>query len=450
MKKFLLFAGLAAVALPSFAVVETATYEPYEGITCTNLYNISRGHDPEAFLATPMAEFTNKTRSMVVRDGKLYIAESRTIAPEDGESNDFGHLIVIDRNTGVVEGRVQLTVNGDPLKGLLCANQIGVDDFGNIWVIGLVSSTATTPIRLYHIKDVTTGETELIAELYLPEDEAEAAGRHDYFDLVGDVTGVEAGTVVMTPVASGFDTFVVGFEREQGSDDWDGHMDGYYSAPMMETYPADQTTWNGAPMVRIVRDEDHSGSLFYVDAFVTHPTLYNTEGTMLESFADAGDLQPNNVGSNGVNEFSFAGRNFMIYTYTDYDKGVGTQVRLVELGENQGFAGMKHVWDLPKGKGLGDVSDSGTRMMAMCPDIVTDGNGKQGCYLSLYKCNGGYATYFLAEEGFENSGVEGVEADNVNAPVEYFNLQGVRVANPTAGSIVIARQGTSVTKHIVK
>ncbi len=41
------------------------------------------------------------------------------------------------------------------------------------------------------------------------------------------------------------------------------------------------------------------------------------------------------------------------------------------------------------------------------------------------------------------SGVEGITVDS--APVEYYNLQGVRVANPEAG-IFIRRQGNSVTK----
>ncbi|MDD6890290.1 MAG: hypothetical protein PUD39_08525 [Bacteroidales bacterium] len=40
--------------------------------------------------------------------------------------------------------------------------------------------------------------------------------------------------------------------------------------------------------------------------------------------------------------------------------------------------------------------------------------------------------------------------DNSNAPVEYFNLQGVRVANPSAGQLVIRRQGSEVTKTIIR
>lgn len=43
------------------------------------------------------------------------------------------------------------------------------------------------------------------------------------------------------------------------------------------------------------------------------------------------------------------------------------------------------------------------------------------------------------------SGVEGVVADDENAPVEYFNLQGMRVAADQPG-IYIRRQGSKVEK----
>ena len=49
----------------------------------------------------------------------------------------------------------------------------------------------------------------------------------------------------------------------------------------------------------------------------------------------------------------------------------------------------------------------------------------------------------------ENSGIESVVAADENAPVEYYNLQGVRVANPTAG-LYIVKQGNKVSKAIIR
>lgn len=49
----------------------------------------------------------------------------------------------------------------------------------------------------------------------------------------------------------------------------------------------------------------------------------------------------------------------------------------------------------------------------------------------------------------EAAGIADIATDE-NAPVEYFNLQGVRIAEPAAGQIVIRRQGTNVSKVYVK
>ena len=50
------------------------------------------------------------------------------------------------------------------------------------------------------------------------------------------------------------------------------------------------------------------------------------------------------------------------------------------------------------------------------------------------------------------SGINEVKADidNSNAPVEYYNLQGMRIAAPVEGQLVIKRQGSEVEKLIVR
>lgn len=50
-----------------------------------------------------------------------------------------------------------------------------------------------------------------------------------------------------------------------------------------------------------------------------------------------------------------------------------------------------------------------------------------------------------------NSGIKDVNVDNsANGPVEYYNLQGVKLDRPAAGSIVIMRQGNKACKVLVK
>lgn len=50
----------------------------------------------------------------------------------------------------------------------------------------------------------------------------------------------------------------------------------------------------------------------------------------------------------------------------------------------------------------------------------------------------------------EAAAIGSIATDESNAPVEYFNLQGVKLANPEAGQIVIRRQGSKATKVFVK
>lgn len=49
----------------------------------------------------------------------------------------------------------------------------------------------------------------------------------------------------------------------------------------------------------------------------------------------------------------------------------------------------------------------------------------------------------------EEASIDGISADE-NAPVEYFNLQGIKVTKPADGSVVIKRQGSKVSKVFVK
>ncbi|MDE6484035.1 MAG: hypothetical protein K2L14_01380 [Duncaniella sp.] len=61
-----------------------------------------------------------------------------------------------------------------------------------------------------------------------------------------------------------------------------------------------------------------------------------------------------------------------------------------------------------------------------------------------------YVIYDAVFSGTDDSGIADVVVDNnENAPVEYFNLQGVRVENPAAG-LYIRRQGNKSTKVLVK
>lgn len=77
--------------------------------------------------------------------------------------------------------------------------------------------------------------------------------------------------------------------------------------------------------------------------------------------------------------------------------------------------------------------------------------------IALYKAEGSLRWYGLIEPAVINFTINGagvedniIANDNSNAPVEYYNLQGIRINEPAAGSVVIRRQGTEASKILVK
>ncbi len=439
---------------------DDATYEPVNGIEVENMWLHSRVN--ESWGAgnpnLPFLDVYNKVRTATIWTDpatgveKIIAGYSKPVnyTKEDGteEAIDTATLLFYSLTDGQLEKELQLSYNGEPIKGLLCANQIGADDAGNIWFTGLESDPATMPIEVYSVNP-ETGVCTLEASLLLNEDEATATGRIDYCDVLGDVTGATSHAIIMfAPKAS--DLSVLRWKREQGTAEWVGDFDGYANLSLTESYPSGVASWGGVTTVSIMWDEELTGENYYIDDFSTAPALYNTSGSMIESFATATEMAPA-LGCNGVTEFELAGRNFISYVLAQYNADPGCAIRIAELGEGLVFEGMTGYWDLPKA-GLGTISDGGLRYHSIVTTAKkTDANGKTAVYLLTYKCNNGIGVYRVKEAGYDDGigAVEGIIADqDANVPAVYYNLQGVQVQNPENG-VYIVKRGNTVTKEIV-
>jgi hypothetical protein len=75
-----------------------------------------------------------------------------------------------------------------------------------------------------------------------------------------------------------------------------------------------------------------------------------------------------------------------------------------------------------------------------------DEYGQSGVTFNLW---GGASMVGVQVQVPSSSAVNSIVVDNENAPVEYYNLQGVRVVNPQNG-LYIKRQGNKATKVLVK
>ena len=464
MKKSLLIASaLVLSASSAFAGVDAdeASYETTNGISIDCMWLHSRvngswnsGNKDIPFIASYAKVRTATIWTDANGNDKVVMGYSKPQDYEkaDGsgvESIDTATILIYNIETGALEKEVQLSYNNEPIKGLLIANQIGTDDAGNLWFSGLESDPATMPIEIYSINP-ETGVCTLEASLMLTEDEATSSGRIDYCDILGDVTGKTSHAIAMfAPKAA--DMSILRWKREQGSNEWVGDFDGFANLSLVESYPSGVAAWGGVTTVSIMWDEELTGENFYVDDFVTTPALYNTSGSMLESFATATDMAPA-TGCNGVTEFELAGRNFIVYVLAQYNATPGCAIRVAELGEGLVFEGMTKYWDLPAA-GLGEVSDSGTRIHGiMTTAKMTDEAGKTARYLLTYKCNNGIGVYRIQEEGFQ--GTQGINdiiaAQDANAPAVYYNFQGVQVQNPESGAYIVKRGNTVTKEFIVK
>lgn len=310
MKKSLLLASAALLCAGSaFAGVDPNTYDPTTAngstIECKNKWLLDRGHFEKDYLASIPAKTYAKYRTAAVYDGVIYIgsslADDPTIVDEKGAPVDCAGVDMYDLETGEYKGKLKVTVDGVRISGLLCANQVGVDSFGNLWIAPYAASN-TFGYKIYSVNK-TTGEGKLEAELTMTEN-----GRIDYCDVIGDITRKEAKCTVMAAAAPPATTGIVyRWVSEKAAAEWEGGWaGGDDSFTITDLYPTGQTAWSYAPVAKIVLGSDaeaYDGRLFYIDGFNTVPTLYDENGGIIDSFADAPDCAPENAGANGVAEF---------------------------------------------------------------------------------------------------------------------------------------------------
>ncbi|MEG0012403.1 MAG: hypothetical protein RR706_09620, partial [Muribaculaceae bacterium] len=365
MKKLLLCATAAILSVGSvFAVTDGQTYAPTNGITCENLWIVDRNHSSEAYLATKVAN--TAARTACLHDGVIYVGNSAADDPEvvggEGAALNAASIDKFSMADGSYLGRIKLTLDGARYTGTLCANQVGFDSFGNLWVAPAVFSFKNG-YSVYTV-DPATGVMTLQGALPMAYD-----ARIDYCDLIGDITRVKAKCTVMA-AGSGV-AAVYKWVAEQGGA-FEGGWAGDDNIIYTEFYPADQTIWGTAPAVKIVPGEAeaiYDAGLYYIDGFTTPPTLYNDANAISDSFANAPDLTPV-AGTNGVAEMTLGGKNFIVYSFQQYtgDNG-GCESYICELGAGMTFAGMSKYWQIPA-NGLGLTSDAGTRIHSLNRQMV--------------------------------------------------------------------------------
>lgn len=463
MKKFLLSASVLMLASTAFAVTDGQTYEPKNGYTCENLWVLDQFHATDAYLASPIASTSARTAAT---DGEtIYVGLS-------GETATIEKYSVA---TGEYLGSLALKLNGEAYAGTLAANQVGFDEYGNFYVASYAPNADGASGLFLYTCNLETGELTSVGDLLF----LGGLGRVDYCDVVGDLTGVNAGATVMAVASAQDNLNVFAWTRGQGETEWGGAWPTTlpYQA-MTSTYPADQTGFSYGSVLKQVKDGSASGEMFmyYIDGFTTLPATYSSEGAMVESFADVAVEQkdpdtgevlvPGVVapasGTNGVAEGHVGGQNFFTFSEGQYDGSHKCQAVVTMVDESFAMSSMEQMWLVPA-DGLGQVTDGGTRVHGLSTiALEPDANGKNAMLLVTFKCMNGLGVYRIAEEGY------GSVADNVVAnatirvngdviavsevaeSIEVYNVAGQKVAEVhNASEVAAPANGVYVVKAVV-
>ena len=471
MKKFLLSASALMLASAAFAATDGQTYEPINGFTCENLWTFDMFHTETEFLASPLAGTNARTATT---DGKFVYVGSSALAA--GDDPGQGRILKYDLMTGEYLGEILLTLDGAPYSAGFGCNSVGMDEYGHLYVgaIGF-NSDGLSDYPLY-IVDLTSGALSSVGSL----NGMGTVGRIDYYDVIGDLTGEKAGATVMGVSDNGNAPTCFAWTRGQGETEWFGAWaDGMSGHTIIETYPANATTFSSASVVRQVRDGNKTGEmgLFYLDTTNTLPALYSNDGAMQESFADVttevrdedGNIVQEGVkvpaaGANGVLEMSVGDQRFTLFPEGQYDAPHACQFIVTAVDENFSFASMQQYWMLPT-DGLGQVTDGYRIHCLESVALPQDANGINATLVFSFKPRNGMGVYRIAEEGYDpNASV----ADNVVAnatirvngdviavsevaeSIEVYNVAGQKIAEVhNASEVAAPANGVYVVKAVV-
>ncbi len=97
------------------------------------------------------------------------------------------------------------------------------------------------------------------------------------------------------------------------------------------------------------------------------------------------------------------------------------------------------------------TSETGTVTAVSDTESIWEGNAQSAISYTVGESKKGPNRFYYIVFTYTKSGagVASIAVEN-DAPVKYYNLQGMEVVNPQAGSIVISKQGSTVKKVVVK
>lgn len=376
------------------------------------------------------------SRYIVADDSYVYLTARASAA-----STAAASLVKYDAKTGEKVGT--LALGSAASVAFYPCNTVMKDSKGNILIANLTTNSYSTPVIIHKV-NTETGAVTQVAALTFSTSSTSGGGRPgggpggwggqttytgyriDHVAVYGDIDGT-----CHVFAATANNPYLLRWTITNGT----------ASEPTARTissfYPS-AAHFSIAPHVYPVSD-----NLVYVDGSSTGPCLYNfSTGALVGSMGNASDssARPDTYNDNGVCEFTLDNSRYLVYSSSVSE--LGAKWKISSFSANT-LGDMKKLWEVPA-DGLGTVS-SGSLSAPVCTVAQPDGSVNVYCY----SAGNGLAAYRVAKK--DNSTGIGIIGDEAvtDAPVEYYNLQGVRVNNPSSG-VYIRRQGATATKVLVK
>lgn len=324
--------AVASFTTPAYSPeqMDEAIYSSNGSMEFENLWMRKGNSDRDAFSPN-----YNLCRDMALDKNYMYI-----ICRESNAAASKCYIEKYDVNTGEKRGTLDITFSEASIS-LYPANNIFLDDAGNVCVSNLTINCSTAPLLIHSI-DMNTGEATLRASI--PTNDAV---RFDHCDVLGDVV---AGNFYVFAATSN-SKYIYRWYYENGV----RVVDNSYKGTPAAFVPSTVDSFGSAPRIKAI-----SATKVIVDGQLTALTQYDISTTAPTATSLEKSLLPTTYNTNGFDWFKLDVNDVIVYNFADYSKGNGIQFNTAITGSvDTGFGTAKQLgdWTFPR-EGFGNANSA--------------------------------------------------------------------------------------------
>ena len=355
-----------------------------------------------------------ESRGFVEKNGKLYFA-NRTSNANPGH---IAQIFEVDGATGVLLNTHD--VPAAAYNGLtFSANDIAIDDAGNIFISNMVTGSGT-----FQITYIDPTQSPMAWETILS---AEVGGRSESFAVHGDIKN--GNGIILVPQSNS--NVIRKYNVTGGVANSTAEI-----ISLSALFPSSRTHFGQPARVQIV-----SNNRFYLDGQYVNPTLYDMSGDPVDGFQNNTELAPTNItpkpegddkrgGQSGVKEFTLNGKHYLVVASSNTDFVTPQQFDLFQFNDDsKSFSDMTFMYRFPNA-GMGRAANG----IAAISKVQIINNGVEDkARIYIYGFRNGYGIYDLVTNVTEEPPSE---YDWLLAPAIFYEGDEAKVVGAGASTFV--------------